>query len=258
MFRSRMGPRPDPALGARRWSCSFAFFPSAFYAAPPLHAPTVSLFKRHVIFHKMSKLVIPRKTVYRVSLYYRALQRLKANHVNTVSSAALAKAAGVKPTQLRKDLTYFGQFGTRGLGYSVGALSAKLTEVLGTTHLQPVILIGAGHLGSALLRYPGFAKEGFEVVAAFDIAAMRKRSRDLGVKVLPMEKLSQFIHEHRIKMAILTVPAHVAQEVSNELFKAGILAILNFAPIILQVPDNVVVNNVDLAIELENLSYFIQ
>ena len=93
--------------------------------------------RRQVPFHKMSKLVIPRKTVYRLSLYYRALQRLKANKVETVSSAALAKAAGVKPTQLRKDLTYFGQFGTRGLGYSVASLSAKLTEVLGTTHLQP-------------------------------------------------------------------------------------------------------------------------
>ena len=147
----------------------------------------------------MSKLVIPRKTVYRLSLYYRALQRLKANQIDTVSSAALAKAAGVKPTQLRKDLTYFGQFGTRGLGYSVEALSIKLTEVLGTTHLQPVILVGAGHLGSALLRYPGFAKEGFEVVAAFDVDATQARSRHLGIKVLPMTQISEFVPERKIK-----------------------------------------------------------
>ena len=206
----------------------------------------------------MSKQVIPRKTVYRLSLYYRSLQRLQANHVETVSSAALAKASGVKPTQLRKDLTYFGQFGTRGLGYSVKALSAKLTAVLGTTHLQPVILIGAGHLGSALLRYHGFAKEGFEVLAAFDLDISRKRARDLRVPVLPMEKLADFVKEKRIKMAILSVPGTVAQEVANNLVAAGILAILNFAPIILQVPETVVVNNVDLAIELENLSYFIQ
>lgn len=206
----------------------------------------------------MAKLVIPRKTVYRLSLYQRALQRLKANKIDTVSSAALAKAAGVKPTQLRKDLTYFGQFGTRGLGYSVAALSARLTEALGTTQLQPVILVGAGHLGSALLRYPGFAKEGFEVVAAFDLDPSRKRERDLGVRVLPMEKLAEFVREQRTKMAILTVPGPVAQEVTNELVAAGVLAILNFAPIILQVPEHVVVNNVDLAIELENLSYFIQ
>ena len=206
----------------------------------------------------MSKLVIPRKTVYRLSLYYRALQRLKANKIETVSSAALSKAAGVKPTQLRKDLAYFGQFGTRGLGYNVLALSARLTEALGTTHLQPVILVGAGRLGSALLRYGGFAKEGFEVVAAFDLDVSRRRARDLGVRVLPMTAIAEFIRANRIKMAILTVPGTVAQEVANELVTAGILAILNFAPIILQVPDNVFVNNVDLAIELENLSYFIQ
>lgn len=206
----------------------------------------------------MQKLVIPRKTVYRLSLYYRALQRLRQNAIDTVSSAALAKAAGVKPTQLRKDLTYFGQFGTRGLGYNVGELSSRLTDVLGTTTLQPVILVGAGNLGSALLRYPGFAKEGFEVVAAFDLEATKTRARTLGVKVLPMTKLGEFVAEQQVKMAILTVPATVAQEVTNVLVEAGVLAILNFAPIILQVPDKVVVNNVDLAIELENLSYFIQ
>ncbi len=206
----------------------------------------------------MSKLIIPRKTVYRLSLYYRALQRAKANGVQTVSSAALANAAGVKPTQLRKDLTYFGQFGTRGLGYNVDALSSRLMEVLGTAHLQPVILVGAGNLGSALLKYPGFAKEGFEVVAAFDAEPSRQRARDLGVRVLPMTQIKEFVREQQVKMAILTVPAPVAQEVASDLVEAGIMAILNFAPIILQVPDNVVVNNVDLAIELENLSYFIQ
>lgn len=206
----------------------------------------------------MQKLVIPRKTVYRLSLYYRALQRLRGNKIETVSSAALAKAAGVKPTQLRKDLTYFGQFGTRGLGYNVDALSQRLTEALGTTTLQPVILVGAGHLGSALLRYQGFAKEGFEVVAAFDLRVSKTREKELGVKLLPMSKMTDFVSRERIKMAILTVPGIVAQEVANELVAGGVLAILNFAPIILQVPDNVVVNNVDLAIELENLSYFIQ
>ena len=209
------------------------------------------------IFHKMQKLVIPRKTVYRLSLYYRALQRLRTNKTPTVSSAALAKAAGVKPTQLRKDLTYFGQFGTRGLGYSVESLSKQLTDVLGTTRLQPVILVGAGNLGAALLRYHGFAKEGF-VVAAFDAKVSAARARQLGVKLLEMDELDGYVREQRIKMAILTVPGHVAQEVANALVEAGVLAILNFAPIILQVPDKVVVNNVDLAIELENLSYFIQ
>jgi redox-sensing transcriptional repressor len=107
------------------------------------------------------------------------------------------------------------------------------------------------------LRYPGFAKEGFEVIAAFDAEANRKR-RGIGVTVLPMEDLDEVVKKRQVKMAILAVPATVAQEVTNALVRAGILAVLNFAPQILQVPDNVVVNNVDLAIELENLSYFIQ
>ena len=177
-----------------------------------------------------------------------------------MSSAALAKAAGVKPTQLRKDLTYFGQFGTRGLGYDVAALTKKLDEVLGTTRLQPVILVGAGNLGTALLGYyDGFAKEGFEIVATFDV---EPHGKNVGgtrrIKVRPISEVSEFVLTHGIKMAILTVPGTAAQEVVNGLVAAGIQAILNFAPIILQVPPHVVVNNVDLAIELENLSYFIR
>jgi len=191
-------------------------------------------------------------------LYYRALQRLKSNAVDTVSSAALSKAAGVKPTQLRKDLAYFGQLGTRGLGYSVSHLTQTLMEALGTARLQPVVLIGAGHLGSALVRYRGFEKEGFEIAAAFDADADRARDVVLGLPVLPMGDLREFVREKQVKLAILTVPATVAQEVCNELVDCGIQAILNFAPTILQVPDGVVVNNVDLAIELENLSYFIR
>lgn len=206
----------------------------------------------------VSRLPIPRKTVYRLSLYYRSLQRLKANHIATVSSAALAKAARVKPTQLRKDLAYFGQFGTRGLGYDVETLSANLTEALGTARLQPVILVGVGSLGSALLRYGGFAKEGFEITAAFDAAPVSSRAAGTKVEILGVGEMRKFIEEKRVKMAILTVPATVAQEVTNQLVEAGVIGILNFSPIFLQVPDGVVVNNVDLALELENLSYFIQ
>jgi redox-sensing transcriptional repressor len=214
--------------------------------------------QRQVIFHKVTRLPIPRKTVYRLAIYYRNLQRLKANDIGTVSSAALAKAAGVKPTQLRKDLTHFGQFGTRGLGYDVTALSSKLTQVLGTTRLQPVILVGVGNLGSALLHYSGFAKEGFEIAAAFDIEAAKRRRAGLNGVILAMTKLREFVRSRKIKMAILSVPGTAAQEVANELVAAGIQGILNFSPIILHVPDGVVVNNVDLALELENLSYFVQ
>jgi len=201
--------------------------------------------------------VIPRKAVYRLSLYYRVLERLNQNRIETVSSDALAKAAGVKPTQLRKDLTYFGQFGTRGLGYKVESLLAKLTGVLRTTRFQPVILVGAGNLGSALLRYDGFAKEGFEIVAAFDSRPEGAKTDNCKVPIQPVEQMKEFVREHNIKLAILAVPGVAAQEVTNQLVDAGIQAILNFSPLILQVPPQVVVNNVNLAIELENLTYFI-
>lgn len=205
-----------------------------------------------------SKDSIPRKTVYRLSLYYRALQRAHANGIETVSSDALAKASGVKSAQLRKDLAYFGHFGTRGLGYGVEALGKKLGEVLGTASLQPVILVGVGQLGSALLGYGGFARQGFEVVAAFDKEPERERHREHSVKIHPMEEMPAFIKQNAIKIAILTLPGNVAQEVANDLVVCGVQGILNFAPSVLQVPENVVVNNVDLAAELENLSYFIQ
>jgi len=205
----------------------------------------------------VSKVVIPRKAIYRLSLYYRILDRLHQNRIETVSSDALAKAAGVKPTQLRKDLTYFGQFGTRGLGYKVKSLLTQLSSVLRTTRFQPVILVGAGNLGSALLRYDGFAKEGFEIIAAFDIRPEGAKSGLPKPKVLPVSELKRFVIENGVKLAILAVPGVAAQEVTNQLVDAGIQAILNFSPLILQVPPNVVVNNVNLAIELENLSYFI-
>src|SRR4051794_39656916 len=178
--------------------------------------------------------------------------------MQTVSSEALAKVASVKPTQLRKDLTYFGQFGTRGLGYDVVALSKMISDELGTTSLQPVILVGVGNLGLALLSYRGFEKEGFEIVAAFDVDPKRRRDKNIQQQILGMEELSEFIEKNHVKMAILSVPVAVAQEVTNTLIDCGVVGILNFAPIVLHVPEEVMVNNVNLAIELENLSYFIQ
>lgn len=201
---------------------------------------------------------IPRKAIYRLSVYLRCLHRLKSNGIRTVSSDALAKAAGVKPTQLRKDLTYLGQFGTRGLGYDVELLATTIADRLGANSLQPVILVGVGSLGTALLAYRGFEKEGFEIVAAFDADIKRKRNRHISQPIYPMEKLRGFVREHGVKMAVITVPATAAQEVTNHLVEAGIYGILNFAPLVLQIPEEVVVNNVNLAIELENLSYFIQ
>lgn len=207
---------------------------------------------------KAEKLDIPKKAIYRLSMYHRCLQKLLDNGVDMVSSTTLAKAAGVKPAQLRKDLAYFGQFGTRGLGYPVELLGNTIRETLGREHLQPVILVGAGNLGSALLRYPGFEKEGFEVVAAFDANPEVARVRVTTVPVMADGELERFVTEHPVKLAILCVPAEFAQSVANRLVAAGIQGVLNFSPIVLEVPPDVTVNNVDLALELEHLGYFIR
>lgn len=178
--------------------------------------------------------------------------------MDTVSSEALARVAGVKPTQLRKDLTHLGPLGKRGLGYQVGDLTQKLTAFLGTNQFQPVILIGVGNLGTALLSYKGFEKAGFEIVAGFDLDPARPRGKDPNIPILPVSEMTKTIKDRGIKMAILSIPGTEAQEMANRLVTAGITAILNFAPVILMVPDSVMVNNVNLAIELENLAYFIQ
>ncbi|MED6300651.1 MAG: redox-sensing transcriptional repressor Rex [Verrucomicrobiota bacterium] len=201
---------------------------------------------------------IPRKSIYRLSIYQRCLERLKENGLKTVSSNALAKAAGVKSTQLRKDLAHFGQFGTRGLGYNVEALIEVITGVLGTNSLLPVILVGVGNLGAALLRYKGFVKEGFEISAAFDADPNRAKFVKADVPVMEVSLMAQFINENNVKIAILAVPAETAQEVANNLVQAGIQALLNFSPTVLKTPDNVTVNSVDLALELEHLSYFVK
>jgi redox-sensing transcriptional repressor len=178
--------------------------------------------------------------------------------VETVSSRALSKVAGVKPAQLRKDLAHFGQFGTRGLGYSVAGLASAITEVLGRNSFQPVILVGAGNLGTALLRYGGFNKEGFEIRAAFDVDPDRPRGISGHVEVLPYDCMIDYMREHEVKMAIVAVPANVVQSVANDLVDGGVQAILNFSGTVLEVPEKVVVNNVDLALELESLSYFVR
>lgn len=206
----------------------------------------------------MSKLEIPQKSIYRISLYARCLERLHDNGHEMVSSSALAAAAGVKPSQLRRDLAYFGTFGTRGRGYPVEALRQAIHDGLGRAKLQPVIMVGAGNLGSALLRYDGFRKEGYEILAAFDSAAEHLDRQKIPVPLYPMADMKAFVLEREVPLAILCVPGEQAQHVANALVEAGIQGILNFSPVVLQVPAHVTVNNVDLALELENLNYFVR
>ncbi len=206
----------------------------------------------------MGKDKIPGKTIYRLSIYHRCLRRLEDAETTTISSSALAKAAGVNPSQLRRDLTYLGTFGTRGLGYSVLELTTAIGEILGRAHLQPVILVGAGNLGAALLRYAGFHKEGFEVVAAFDAAPDGVAQRGITVPVHHVKEMPEIVEKYAIRLAILSVPVEHAQAVTNDLVKAGIQGILSFSPTVLQVPENVTVNSVDLALELEQVSLFVK
>ncbi len=206
----------------------------------------------------MERFDIPKKAIYRLSIYHRCLQRLVENGQETVSSSLLAKAAGVKPAQLRKDLAYFGQFGTRGLGYPVETLASMIRDLLGRERLQPVVLVGAGNLGSALLRYQGFQKEGFEVIAAFDADPEAAQARGLEVPLHHDSELEAFIQREGVRLVIVCVPAGVAQTLANRLVKAGVTGILNFSPVVLDVPSTVQVNNVDLALELEHLSFFVR
>lgn len=205
----------------------------------------------------VDKVDIPKKTIYRLSIYSRCLQRLHENGMETVSSNSLAQVANVKPAQLRKDLAYFGQLGTRGLGYPVELLLTTIRDVLGHATLQPVVLVGVGNLGRALLRYDGFRKEGFEVLSAFDIDPDVLNRDGLPVTVRHDSEMVDFITENGVRMAVLCVPAKFGQEVANKLVSAGVQGILNFSPTILKVPDHVIVTRVDLAMELESLSYFI-
>ncbi len=206
----------------------------------------------------MEKLEIPQKSIYRISLYSRCLELLHDNGHEMVSSSALATAAGVKPSQLRRDLAYFGTFGTRGRGYPVQALRMAIHEGLGRAKLQPVIMVGAGNLGRALLRYDGFRKEGYDILAAFDSAPDKLTDKSIPVPLHPSDSIASFVKTNNVRMAILCVPAEFAQQAVNDLVEAGIQGVLNFSPAVLQVPADVTVNNVDLALELENLSYFVR
>jgi len=179
---------------------------------------------------------------------------MAAKRERVVSSAALASVAGVQSAQLRRDLAYCGPLGKRGTGYEVVILRNRLEEILGRASLQPVILVGVGNLGQALLSYKGFAREGFEIVAAFDLKAQKPSEGRLGIR--GMGSMRGLIQRQEIRMAILCVPGSSAQRVGEQLANAGIQAILNFSPVVLHLHETIAVNNVNLAIELENLSYF--
>ncbi|MDG5815294.1 redox-sensing transcriptional repressor Rex [Chitinispirillales bacterium ANBcel5] len=194
--------------------------------------------------------------ILRLSQYKSALYRFKSIGFEKIFSNYLADAVGVTSTQVRKDFSLFGISGNKRGGYSINSLISELNKILGKDKIQKVIIAGAGSLGSALIKYRNFEKEGIKVVAAFDIDPA-KRNTKLSVPIYSLEELSNFTREYEIEIGILSVPEIAAQHTLDLMVKAGIKGVLNFAPIQLKSPDNCVINNVNLELELENLIYFV-
>lgn len=196
---------------------------------------------------------IPQAVIPRLSLYYRAL--LESRGKNYISSEELSKLTNFTAAQVRRDLTYFGQFGTPGKGYEIEGLKKAISSILGTDKNWDVVLVGVGNLGSALLSYKGFEKQGFRIVSAFD-NDLRKIGKTLeGIAIQDISELARTIKEKNIQIGIIAVPVDNAQEVADILIKSGVRAILNFSPVRPQVPPSATVLNIDLSIELERLAY---
>lgn len=204
-----------------------------------------------VTSRSVSKMVIKRLPV-----YLRILDNLIRRDVEIVSSRELSMETGFSAEQIRKDLAYFGAFGTRGTGYNANYLREKLLKIIGLDQKTKVIVIGAGHLGTALTRYNALKNPYVEIVAAFDRDPRVTGKRIDGVRILPFEEAPAIIREHNIKVALITVPADLAQEVVDEVVEQGVTAILNFAPAKLHAPEGVHIHNSDLTIELQSLIYY--
>jgi redox-sensing transcriptional repressor len=194
-------------------------------------------------------------TVRRLALYLRFLEQSAAQNLATISSAELAQRGGTTSAQVRKDLSFFGSFGKRGLGYSVPELSARIREILGLKRTHRVVLVGAGKMGGALLHYRGFRQHGFDVVAVYDKDPKKIGTRSNSLMVRDVRQLEADLRKEPPDIAILVTPAEAAQEVTDRLIRAGVKAILNFAPVPLAVPSDVAVQSVNMALELETLSY---
>jgi len=198
---------------------------------------------------------VPRAVVHRLSLYLRELQQLITNGRSTTSSTQLGKLLGFTDAQVRKDLAYFGQFGYPGIGYRCEELIVAIKNILGTDHEWPVAIVGVGNLGRALLGYRGFHNQGFRVVAAFDTDSEKVGEKFEGILVYPIDQISEVIRRHSIRLAMIAVPANSAQIVADELVHSGVEGIVNFAPVTLAHSAGIWVERVDLAIELEQLSF---
>ncbi|HEX9754624.1 MAG TPA: redox-sensing transcriptional repressor Rex [Gemmatimonadales bacterium] len=198
---------------------------------------------------------IPDSTVRRLSLYLRFLEEFESRGQATVSSEALALRGGTTSAQVRKDLSFFGSFGKRGMGYSVPELARHLREILGLTRRYRLAVIGAGQLGSALVQHAGFRERGFDIIAIFDRDPEKIGRAWDGLRTRDVRNLEQDLSDEPVDIAVIATPGDQAQVVADSLVRSGVRAILNFAPAQVAVPDDVTLKNVNLALELEALSF---
>ncbi len=201
---------------------------------------------------------VPKATVFRLSLYLRQLELLLDQGRETVSSRELGLALSLTDVQVRKDLTYFGQFGTRGVGYKVGGLIQQLKHILGTDRRWNVVVLGAGNLGRALSAYKGFASQGFNIVALFDKDPAKVGQRAGAFTVQSMEDLAETVEKYDARIALICVPAHAAQDVTDHAVRSGIKGLQNFAPVTLSVSAATAQVSEDLAVRLEQLAFQMQ
>jgi redox-sensing transcriptional repressor len=201
---------------------------------------------------------IPEATVARLPVYLRALVELAEAKMATISSERLADLAGVNAAKVRKDLSYLGSYGTRGVGYDVEFLLYQISRQLGLTRDWPIVIVGVGNLGHALANYRGFAARGYRIVALLDADPGKVGERLGEHHIRHMSELGEVVKGEKVAIGVIATPATVAQEVADRLVDAGVTSILNFAPTVISVPDHVALRKVDLSIELQILSFYHQ
>ena len=200
---------------------------------------------------------IPDIIIGRLPVYLRALQRLSDKGIQTTSSQELGEIVGISAAQIRKDISQFGEFGKQGTGYSIPFLIERLRTILKVDRVWDVVIVGMGDIGHALARYQGFSNRGFVIKMVFDSDPQKVGQKVGSFEILDMAVMAEKIKQNKIKMAMLTVPAAVAQEVADQLIKAGVKGILNYAPISLSVPPGVRVQHIDPATHLQRMTYYI-
>lgn len=205
----------------------------------------------------MKSLKISEAVVRRLPIYLRFLNELNMRNVQTVSSQDLGQKLELNPAQIRKDLAYFGEFGKKGIGYDVVYLIEKIRQILKLDQHINVALVGAGNLGRALSNYNAYLRDNMKIVAVFDAVSDKIGARINNLAVQPMSELIETIHRLKVRIGIITVPAGEAQNVADEFVKAGVEAILNFAPVIIKVPNEVRVHHADFTTELQSLAYYL-